>query len=93
MSSVVDFPAFDENSGSRLNMLHIKHPPLFDLPENLGSPDDWVHSAMQHLGLQATGTGWTGGTAEVSKAAVSLVLMKLEQLLLDGPAVIIRPTE
>lgn len=93
MSNVIDCPEFDQHSGSRLNMLHVKHPPLFDLPENLGSPDDWLHSAMQHLGLQSNGTGWNGGTVEVSKAAVSLVLMKLEQLLYDGPPVSIRPVD
>ena len=93
MSNVVDFPSLDQNSGPRLNMLHVKRPPLFDLPENIGSPDDWLRSAMQHLSLQATGTGWDGGTVEVSKAAVSLVLMKLEELLLDGPPVSIRPID
>lgn len=93
MTNIVDFPTPDERAGSRLHLMHTNHPPLFDLPEDLGSPDDWLFTAMEHLGLQCTGTGWVGGNINASKAAVSLVLMKLEELLLDGPRISIRPTD
>jgi hypothetical protein len=68
-------------------------PALFSLDRSLGSPEDWLNTAMSHLKCADSGTGWNGGTIEVSKAAVSLVLMKLEELLFDGPKVSIRPED
>lgn len=93
MNNIVDFPTPDGRAGSRLYTMHHNHPALFELSEDLGSPDDWLHTAMQHMSLQSPGTGWKGGTVEVSKAAVSLVIMKLEELLLEGPPIMIRPID
>lgn len=90
--TVLRFPDLAAES-DRLQVLHHDRAALFDLSEDLGSPDEWLHSATSHLRLQCSGTGWDGGTIEVSRTAISLVLMKLEELLCEGPAPTIRPID
>jgi hypothetical protein len=93
MSNIVNLPTPDERAGSRLHLMRTISPALFDLPENMGTPNEWLHTAMQCISLEDQGTGWDDGVAVVSKAAISLVIMKLEELLFNGPEISIRPID
>ena len=51
---------------------------LNELAASMGTPEDWIHSAMEHLKL--AGCEQRGGTITVSSAAVGLLLYRIEQL-------------
>lgn len=51
---------------------------LNELAASMGTPEDWLHSAMEHLKL--AGCEQRGGTITVSSAAVDLLLYRIEQL-------------
>lgn len=51
---------------------------LNDLAASLGTPEDWLHSAMEHLKLAECEN--PGGMITVSSAAVGLLLYRIEQL-------------
>ena len=51
---------------------------LNELAASMGTPEDWLHSAMEHLKLAQCEQ--RGGMVTVSSAAVGLLLYRLEQL-------------
>ncbi|WP_159981886.1 MULTISPECIES: hypothetical protein [unclassified Novosphingobium] len=51
---------------------------LNELAADLGTPEDWLHSAMEHLKLAECEQ--RGGLITVSSAAVGLLLYRIEQL-------------
>ncbi|MYL97924.1 hypothetical protein GR702_09085 [Novosphingobium sp. FGD1] len=51
---------------------------LNELAASMGTPEDWLHSAMEHLKL--AGCEQRGGQITVSSAAIDLLLYRIEQL-------------
>lgn len=67
---------------ARLARLREEGPPLDQLTSSLGTADEWLTSAIEHL--KASHSEQVGGFVRVSSAAVSLVLFRLEQLEQGG---------
>ncbi|UAK25843.1 hypothetical protein [Sphingomonas nostoxanthinifaciens] len=57
---------------------------LFSLSPAIGTPDEWLHAAMDAVRVRAQGDGWTAGSALVPLAALSIIIAKLEELLFGG---------
>ena len=89
MTNVIDFPGREEALDTqRFDMMfteiHVNAPDLDAFVASLGTPDEWLGAAMQHVKV-ALPSGHSAGTVTVSAAALSLMMMKLEELLYDGP--------
>jgi hypothetical protein len=87
--NILEFPGGqhpDERASARLFALHFQRAQLADLSADIGTPDEWLGAAINHLKGQASGPERAMGTARVSVAAIDLVMMKVEELLHGGPA-------
>lgn len=67
----------------RFKAVHVKHVALSAFAAELGTPDDWLITALGHLKVQL-GSGDNGGTVEVSSAALTLLIWKLEEVAFGG---------
>ena len=65
-----------EREARRLQAVHCNRALLDQLAAELGSPAEWLATAIVHLKVQTNGIN--DGTVDVSAAAVHLVLMHLE---------------
>lgn len=93
MSNVISFPGRDEalaqeRYDTMLTVLHTTGPSINDLSPELGTADEWLFAAMGHMKC-AMPPGPSVGTVTVSAAALSLLMMKLEELHYGGPAVVL----
>lgn len=85
MSDVIPFPINPELESARLQAIHFDHLDLEDLSAELGSPEEWLTTAILHLKAQiCEGDPLMTGQVSVSIAAVSLVLQQLEVLEQGG---------
>ena len=81
MSNVVPFPIDPQLESARLQAIHFDHRDLEELSAELGSPDEWLTTAILHLQVQiCDGDPLMTGQVSVSIAAISLVLQRLEEL-------------
>lgn len=69
----------------RLQALHVDHLPLDELSLDLGTADEWLHSAMAHLKIAGCEDPFAK-TVTVSSAALSLLIWKIEELTVGGVA-------
>jgi hypothetical protein len=63
--------------------IHKRGTSILDLPADLGSPDDWLHMAMLHLKVMDP-TENSAGMVTVSNTAISILQIKIEELLHGG---------
>jgi hypothetical protein len=85
MSRIIHFPFDPERQSARLQALHFDHLDLEDLGAELGSPEEWLATAILHLKAQiCEGDPLLTGSIPVSIAAVCLVLQRLEELEQGG---------
>ena len=64
----------------RLVALHYEHQRLDDLAADLGTPEEWLAAAVEHLKLQTSGARRNERTTVVTTSAIDLLLIRLEQL-------------
>lgn len=93
MSNVINFPGRDEAAemqryDAMFNEIHMNAPDINAFVPSMGTPDEWLGAAMQHVKCVLP-SGLCAGTVTVSAAAVSLMIMKLEELLHDGAKIIL----
>lgn len=93
MSNIINFPGRDEAANMQrydamFNEIHTNAPDLDAFVASMGTPDEWLGAAMQHVKCTLP-SGHSAGTVTVSAAAVSLMMMKLEELMYDGPKVVL----
>jgi hypothetical protein len=91
MSNVISFPGRDEalnmqRYDAMFTLIHTKGPSINDFSPELGTPDEWLGAAMQHMACVMP-SGPSRGMVTVSAAALSLIMMKLEELHYGGPPV------
>ncbi len=86
MSEVINFPDHEQRASDRIGAIHLRHLSLDAFTSELGTPDEWLGSAIDHAKV-VMDCGSSDGTVTVSEAALSLMVMKLEELLYDGPKV------
>ena len=83
--TVIRFPLDPERESARLQAIHFDRLELENLAADLGSPEEWLTTAVLHLKSQVCeGPGAMGGSITVSTAAVCLVLQRLEELEQNG---------
>lgn len=75
-ATIHPFPA--DRGSHRLAALHSQAADVHRLGVDLGTPEEWAHSAVLHLKAEVSGR--TDGKAAVSVAALHLVLQHLEAL-------------
>lgn len=97
MTNVIDFPGREEALDSQrfdamFTEIHVNAPDLDAFAASLGTPDEWLVAALQHVKCVMP-CGHSSGTVTVSTAALSLMVMKLEELLYDGPKVALALSE
>jgi len=81
MNRVIPFPIDPGRESDRLQAIHSDHLDLDNLAATLGSPEEWLTTAILHLKSQVSeGNGIASGVMPMSTAAVSLVLYRLEEL-------------
>lgn len=85
MSHIIRFPVDPQRESARLQAIHFDHLDLDELGAELGSPDEWLGTAILHLKAQICegDPSMTGGVS-VSIAALSLVLQRLEEIEQGG---------
>lgn len=93
MSNVIKFPGLDAAENQRrydamFAAIHLNAVGINALTADLGTPNEWLVAAIQHLNCTLP-PGGNGGRASVSVAAVSLLIMKVEELMFDGPKVVL----
>lgn len=91
MSNITNFPGCDEATEMQryvamFNEIHTNAPDINAFVSSMGTPDEWLGAAMLHVKCMLP-AGRSAGTVTVSAAAVSLMMMKLEEVLYDGPKV------
>lgn len=74
------YAASGPRSSNRFKAIQVEHRALDRLAAELGSPDDWLNSAIAHLKVQSSPPHRAAGSTTVSVAALDLVLMRLEHL-------------
>lgn len=85
MSNVVPFPIDPQLESARLQAIHFDHLDLEELSADLGSPREWLTTAILHLKAQiCEGDPQMTGQVSVSIAAISIVLQRLEEFEQDG---------
>jgi len=81
MSGMPSFPLDPLRESARLQAVHFEHLDLEELSADLGSPEEWLATAILHLKTQVCeGDLRMTGAIPVSVAAVCLVLLRLEEL-------------
>ncbi len=81
MSRVIPFPLDPIRESARLQAIHFDRLDLEDLAAELGSPDEWLTTAVLHLKAQiCEGDPGMTGSIPVSTAAICIVLQRLEEL-------------
>lgn len=85
MNVVSIFENYDRRESDRLQALHVDRLELDELSADLGSADEWLFSAMGHLKVAGCDDP-SAKTVTVSRAALSLLLWKVEELVYDGTA-------
>jgi hypothetical protein len=79
--AIIPFPVDPLRESARLKALHFDRAELEELGADIGTPEEWLSTAILHLKAQVSeGVGALSGSVSVSIAAVSLVLMRLEEL-------------
>lgn len=70
---------------NRLKAIHVDRAHLAELTPEMGTPDEWLWSALGHLKVQQDAAAQAGQTSvEVSDAALTLLMAKHEELLYGG---------
>jgi hypothetical protein len=83
MGNVVEFLGehFDTRSSDRLAALHQELRPLAALSPEIGTPAEWLSTAISHLKVQSSaGVEAKMNAVTVSLAALHLVMMHLEAI-------------
>lgn len=68
----------DQNSSSRLQQLHYQGATLDELSSSIGTPEEWLASAMGHL--KCAVSEQRTGIVRVASAAVDLLIWRIEEL-------------
>jgi hypothetical protein len=82
----VDLDEQRQRESDRFRAIHCDRKDLDELAAEIGTPDDWLWTAISHLKVQTSAAIHEGrqGTIEVSSSAVTLLIAKLEELLVGG---------
>lgn len=85
MSEIIPFPINPERESARLQAIHFDNLELEDLAAEIGTPEEWLTTAILHLKTRTSeGLGAMSGSISVSTAAISLVLLRLDELEQGG---------
>jgi hypothetical protein len=85
MSDIIAFPINRERESARLQAIHFDQLEIEDLAADLGTPEEWLTTAILHLkDRTCAAAGAMTGSVSVSAAAISLVLLRLEELEQGG---------
>ena len=87
MSNILHFPDGGERESARLQVIEAGADIADFMPE-MGTADEWLGTAITHMKI-CLPCGNSAGTVTISAAALSLLVLKLEELIHDGPKVAI----
>lgn len=83
MNNIIPFPDMGERESDRIKAIHIDRISPSELSASMGTPEEWLASAISHCKVQFS-EARNSGTVEISSAALHLILMRIEQIDHDG---------
>lgn len=75
----------DDSEADRFEHFHSKHTRLDNLPASLGTPDQWLATAVSHLKERTCAAARAGvGSVEMTASAVELLMWHVEAIEQGG---------